>query len=124
MAYRPSVTSALLPAALLAAALANGHANAGEMNPEAEFTALTAMDPTQLDAQRGGDGDTHITVSSTQGLQSTVNGSVIEAGTVASGSVSIAEHALDRFSGVGLFNIVTGNNNAVDAAIGVNFNLQ
>jgi hypothetical protein len=124
MAYRPSVASALLPAVLLAAALAGGYAKAAGAGAEEGFTALTVMDPAQLDAQRGGDGDTHITVSSTQGLQSTVNGSVIEAGTVASGSVSIAEHALDRFSGVGLFNIVTGNNNAVDAAIGVNFNLQ
>ena len=41
-----------------------------------------------------------------------------------SGNASFAEGALGEFSGVGLFNVVTGNNNAVNNAIGVTINLQ
>lgn len=88
------------------------------------FEALAPMDSAGLDALRGRAGDSRISLTSQQDLKATVNGSLIEAGTMTSGSVTIAERALDNFGGIGLFNIVTGSNNAVDAAIGVNFNLQ
>ncbi|BAZ94284.1 ABC-type dipeptide/oligopeptide/nickel transporter, permease components [Thiohalobacter thiocyanaticus] len=89
-----------------------------------QFAQLAPLDSAGLDALRGRDGDSHISLTSNQDLKATVNGSLIEAGTMTSGSVTIAERALDNFGGIGLFNIVTGSNNAVDAAIGVNFNLQ
>ncbi|RRQ20533.1 hypothetical protein [Thiohalobacter thiocyanaticus] len=88
------------------------------------FEELAPVDSAGLDALRGRAGDSHISLTSQQDLKATVNGSLIEAGTMTSGSVTIAERALDNFGGIGLFNIVTGSNNAVDAAIGVNFNLQ
>lgn len=93
--------------------------------PESDrFAQLAPLDSAGLDALRGRDGDSHISLTSNQDLKATVNGSLIEAGTMTSGSVTIAERAMDNFGGIGLFNIVTGSNNAVDAAIGVNFNLQ
>ena len=106
--------------------VAAGNSPAGEPTATAveSFTELVPLEPEGLDRLRGRAGDSHITLSSQQDLQATVNGSLIEAGTMTSGSVTIAERALDNFGGIGLFNIVTGSNNAVDAAIGVNFNLQ
>jgi len=95
---------------------------------EQDITAMLAgeeiVDSASLEALRGRAGDTSITLESNQDLRSTVNGSLIQAGSMVSGAVTIEERAMDNFSGVGLFNIVTGSNNAVDAAIGINFNLQ
>lgn len=88
------------------------------------FTGLPVSQPLEMDALRGQDGNTRITVQSNQDLSASVTGSTFNVGTLNSGAVSIGEHALDNFSGVGLFNIVTGNNNAVNAGIGITFNLQ
>lgn len=88
------------------------------------FPELSVADTTELDALRGMNGNTRISVQSTQDLDATVTGSSFSAGTINGGSVTFAEHSLDNFSGIGLFNVVTGNNNAVDSAVGVTFNLQ
>lgn len=92
---------------------------------EAEvFPPLPQADIAQLDALRGMNGNTRINVQSTQDMNATVTGSSFTAGTINGGSVTFAEHSLDNFSGIGLFNVVTGNNNAVNSAVGVTFNLQ
>lgn len=91
---------------------------------DAGFEGHAVAADTDLDALRGMNGDTNITVRTEQNLNAAVTGSSFTAGTINGGSVTIAEHALDNFSGIGLFNIVTGNNNAVDSAVGVTFNLQ
>ncbi|MGA7799869.1 MAG: hypothetical protein WCC36_03580, partial [Gammaproteobacteria bacterium] len=88
------------------------------------FATAATVDGSELAQFRGREGHTTITVESNQDLAATINGSSFQAGTINSGSVTIGPNALDHFGGVGLFNIVTGNNNAVDAAIGVTFNLQ
>lgn len=88
------------------------------------FAAMAAVDGPELAQFRAREGHTTITVESHQDLAATINGSSFQAGSINSGSVTIGPNALDHFGGVGLFNIVTGNNNAVDAAIGVTFNLQ
>lgn len=89
-----------------------------------EFNGLPVSATPELDSLRGQSGNTQITVQSNQELNASVTGSSFNVGTLNSGAVSIGEHALDNFSGVGLFNIVTGNNNAVNAGIGITFNLQ
>lgn len=89
-----------------------------------EFSGLPVSATPELDSLRGQSGNTQITVQSNQDLNASVTGSSFNVGTLNSGAVSIGEHALDNFSGVGLFNIVTGNNNAVNAGIGITFNLQ
>ena len=88
------------------------------------FTGVEVSQQVELDMLRAQSGNTQITVQSNQELSASVTGSTFNVGTLNSGSVTIAEHALDNFSGVGLFNIVTGNNNAVNSAIGITFNLQ
>jgi len=95
----------------------------GATEPDA-FAGLSVSQSPEMDTLRGQDGDTRITVQSNQDLSASVTGSTFNVGTLNSGAVSIGEHALDNFSGVGLFNIVTGNNNAVSAGIGITFNLQ
>lgn len=90
----------------------------------AGFSGLPVADSAELDGLRGMNGDTRISVQSRQDLEATVTGSSFSAGTINGGSVTFAERSLDNFSGIGLFNIVTGNNNAVDSAVGVTFNLQ
>jgi hypothetical protein len=106
---------------LIGVCLTMGNSYAQEQD---EFTGLSVSPPMELDDLRGQDVNTQITVQSNQDLSASVTGSTFTVGTLNSGSVTIAEHALDNFSGVGVFNIVTGNNNAVNAAIGVTFNLQ
>lgn len=104
---------------------ANANAEGPTVAPYGDlFPTVSVLEDSSLDTLRGRDGDTSITVQNNQSVQATVNGSMIEAGTINSGSVTFSENALDNFSGVGLFNVVTGNNNAVDAAIGVTINLQ
>lgn len=96
-------------------------------DPRAEdqdaFGDLPVSPGTEL-ADLRGQANTQITVQSNQELSASVTGSTFNVGTLNSGDVSIGDHALDNFSGVGLFNIVTGNNNAVNAGIGITFNLQ
>lgn len=101
--------------------LAVGSPHAQEQD---EFTGVMVSQSEELDGLRGQAGNTQITVQSNQDLSASVTGSTFNVGALNSGDVSIGEHALDNFSGVGLFNIVTGNNNAVNAGIGITFNLQ
>ena len=77
-----------------------------------------------LEAARGGQGEQTTIFKNLQNLGASVSDSLIDADRVTTGAVSIREHALDNFSGVGLFNFVTGNNNAVDVAISITINLQ
>lgn len=87
------------------------------------FAAVGVTDANDLNELRGREGGQHITVATDQELTSTVIGGSITAHEITTGSVSLGEHALDGFGGIGVFNVVTGNNNSVQAAIGVTFNL-
>lgn len=88
------------------------------------FDNLTNLQSDDLLGARGRTGETIITVQSNQDLKANITGSSFEVGTINSGGVSFSEGALENFSGVGLFNVVTGNNNAVNTSIGVTVNLQ
>jgi hypothetical protein len=93
-----------------------------QIAPDA-FAAVSVMDPTDLDGVRGREGSQTITVATDQELTATVIGGSITADAVTTGGVTFGEGALDGFGGIGVFNVVTGNNNSVQAAIGVTFNL-
>ncbi len=88
------------------------------------FDNLTNLQSADLVGARGRTGETIITVQSNQDLKANITGSSFEVGTINSGGVSFSEGALGNFSGVGLFNVVTGNNNAVNTSIGITVNLQ
>ena len=86
---------------------------------EAEFGALELMASEDMDALRGRNGDVLTNVQSIQDLDATVTGGTFSADTMTTGTITIEQHALEGFSGVGIFNIFTGHNNAVDAAVGI-----
>jgi hypothetical protein len=114
----------ILTIAVALAALAVAQpALADEQVEHDAFAAVSVMDPTDLDEVRGREGSQTVTVATDQELTATVIGGSITADTVTTGGVSFGEAALDGFGGIGVFNVVTGNNNSVQAAIGVTFNL-
>ena len=85
--------------------------------------SLQAIDLGQLDDLRGRANVTTITdtttVSSHQNLEASITGSLFSSGEIDSGTINIGEQALDHFNGIGVFNMLTGNNNAVNATVGV-----
>lgn len=87
------------------------------------FGDLGVVDSQEMGELRGREGGTSITVATDQDLNASVVGGAITADTFATGGVNFGDNAFDNFGGVGLVNVVTGNNNAVEAAIGVTFNL-
>lgn len=101
---------------LLSAAASSGQDDA--------FEQLTPIDAQELSTVRGRDGNSIVTVQSHQNLSATISETTFNAGEINSGTVQLERGALDNFNGVGLFNFVTGNGNAIDAAIGVNIYLQ
>ena len=96
---------------------------ADEQTRQDAFAAVSVIDAAGLDALRGREGSQNITVATDQELTASVIGGAITANKVTTGGVTFGESALDGFGGIGVFNVVTGNNNSVQAAIGVTFNL-
>ena len=86
---------------------------------EAGFGALELMASDDMDALRGRNGDVLTNVQSIQDLDATVTGGTFNADTMTTGMITIEQNALEGFSGVGIFNIFTGHNNAVGAAVGI-----
>lgn len=92
--------------------------------------ALVPLHADELQGMRGrNNGDvtapaSRTTVMSVQQLEATVNGAVFNVDEMTTGAVTIGDGALENFSGVGLFNILTGNNNAVSASIGIAIHLE
>src|SRR5690606_28248171 len=113
----------LILAVGLGALAVTGPALADEQIEPDAFAAVSVTAPAELDGVRGREGSQTITVATDQELTATVIGGSITAGTVTTGGVTFGEAALDGFGGIGVFNVVTGNNNSVQAAIGVTFNL-
>lgn len=113
-----------LPATTLAALVAMTCNNLLADDHASDLDSLIVANTVELDALRGMNGDTRIRVETNQQLNASVTGSSFTAGTITGGSVTFAENALENFSGIGLFNVVTGNSNAVNSAIGVTFNMQ
>lgn len=86
--------------------------------PDAQgFAALDVIEADALASLSGRDNLTN--VQSIQELDATVSNSSFNADTINTGAITIEQHALDHFEGVGMFNIFTGNNNAVDSAVGI-----
>jgi hypothetical protein len=96
---------------------------ADEQTKRDAFAAVGVIDAADLDEFRGREGGQHVTVATDQELTASVIGGSITAHEVTTGGVTFGEGALDGFGGIGVFNVVTGNNNSVQAAIGVTFNL-
>lgn len=80
-----------------------------------------AMETDDLSEVTGRDNLTN--VQSIQELEATVSNGSFTADTITTGAITIEQHALDNFEGVGLFNIFTGHNNAVNSAVGISIYL-
>lgn len=96
---------------------------AEEQSEQDAFAAVSVIDAADLDELRGREGGQTVIVATDQELTASVIGGSITADNVTTGGVTFGERALDGFGGIGVFNVVTGNNNSVQAAIGVTFNL-
>lgn len=84
------------------------------------FEAASVIETDRLAEYSGRNANTNLTnVQSIQDLEASVSNSSFNVDTMTTGAITIEQHALENFSGIGLFNILTGNNNAVDAAVGV-----
>lgn len=118
MAGRPlAIATALAVLAVTDSALAD------ELSKHDAFAAVSVIEAEDLDALRGREGSQNVTVATDQELTATVIGGSITVDEFTTGGVTFGEGALDGFGGIGVFNVVTGNNNSVQAAIGVTFNL-
>lgn len=116
----------IIATAFVALAAVNSGTNAAlaeEQTAQDAFAAVSVSDAADLDALRGREGGQTVIVATDQELTASVIGGSITADNVTTGGVSFGERALDGFGGIGVFNVVTGNNNSVQAAIGVTFNL-
>ncbi len=113
-----SMIATTVQADLLVKEVAVAAATMSQMDtPEQGFAALDSIASDDLADLTGRDNLTN--VQSIQELDATVSNSSFNADTIMSGAITIEQHALDNFEGVGVFNIFTGNNNAVDAAVGI-----
>jgi len=116
----------IIATALVALAAVNSGTNAAlaeEQTQQDVFAAVSVIDAADLDELRGREGGQTVIVATDQELTASVIGGSITADNVTTGGVTFGERALDGFGGIGVFNVVTGNNNSVQAAIGVTFNL-
>lgn len=90
----------------------------------AELAQPTTMFGDDLEDQRAGDVNTTISIENSQDLTASVEQVTISADSILTGAIDIGDNAFDNFNGVGVFNLVTGNNNAVNSAVEVTFTLQ
>ncbi|TFH87557.1 hypothetical protein EQG41_05600 [Billgrantia azerbaijanica] len=103
-----------------ASAVADGTAENGAAAATAGFSEWQRIESHELDALRGREGFKDlVNVQSTQNLEAAVSDSSFTAGTIATGGITVEAGALDNFSGVGLFNMVTGNGNAVNSGVSI-----
>lgn len=105
--------------AVSTAAVADGTADNGA-TVAAGFGEWQQVEGHELDELRGREGFKDlVNVESTQNLEAAVSDSSFTAGTIATGGITVEAGALGNFSGVGLFNMVTGNGNAVNSGVSI-----
>ena len=132
------MTSALLRTPVLVGVLVScsGLVMAGEVEKEnMDLDNLAVLETDNMEQHRGrentsallelgGSGNDFDLAMSNQNLSSSVSDNSINVDTLNSGGISIESNAFDGFRGVGVFNMLTGVNNAVDAAVGVSVNIS
>ena len=89
-----------------------------------DFASVDVIATDELQEVSGRDRDTIVTLQNNQTQSANITDTSFSADQINSGGIQLDSRALDNFNGVGLFNFVTGNGNAIDAAIGVNVYLQ
>jgi len=88
-----------------------------------ELSTLNVIESDQLAGLSGRDSHSNLTnVQSIQELDASVSNSAYNVDTMVTGAITIEPNSLNHYSGI--VNIMTGNNNAVDAAMGVSIYLS
>lgn len=88
------------------------------------FVGLGIIQNDNLEDIRAGDFDVTTTVLGIQELQTTLTGGDIRANTIINGDIVFKDNAFSQFSGIGLIVGNTGNNSAINAALGVTIHLE
>lgn len=89
------------------------------------FAALEGMRPEEMQNARGsgggvGWGNDNVNVQSIQEMDASVsNVSFTVGGDIITGDISLDSEAIGNYHGVGIFNLITGNANAVNSAVGI-----
>jgi len=95
----------------------------GSLPAPDELNALNVIESDQLAGLSGRDSHSNLTnVQSIQELDASVSNSAYNVDTMVTGAITIEPNSLNHYSGI--VNIMTGNNNAVDAAMGVSIYLS
>lgn len=90
-----------------------------------DFASVDVIAVEELEKVRGRDRDTIVVQQNNQTQTANITDTSFDVGgDMNNGSIQFDTGALDNFNGIGLFNNVSGNGNAIDAAIGVNVYLQ
>lgn len=84
------------------------------------FDNNKSLEVEELQEARGREGVNLTNVQSIQNVDTSVESTQFNVGgDVVSGNVNIEANSMNSFSGVGVFNITTGNANAVSGAVGI-----
>ena len=104
---------------LIAAGLSQpGHADS--LVETQGFDNNKPLEVEELQEARGREGINLTNVQSIQNVDTSVESTKFNVGgDVVSGNVNIEANSMNSFSGVGVFNITTGNANAVSGAVGI-----
>ncbi len=90
-----------------------------------DFASIDVIAVDELEEVRGRDGNTIVVLENNQTQSATISDTSFDVGgDINNGSIQFDAGALENFNGIGLFNNVSGNGNAIDAAIGVNVYLR
>lgn len=91
---------------------------------EQNFDNLSIVENNDLEGMRAGDYDINTTVEANQTLQATVTGGDFNADSITNGHITFQDEAFSNFGGIGLVVGNTGNNNVINASLGVAIHLE
>jgi len=96
------------------------YADASASSTSTGFDDSNSLDMEEMQEARGREGINLTNVQSIQNIDTSVDSTSFNvSGDVVTGSVNIQADSLNSYSGVGVFNITTGNANAVSGAVGI-----
>ncbi|RAR59547.1 MULTISPECIES: hypothetical protein [Halomonadaceae] len=96
------------------------YADASASSTSTGFDDSNSLGMEEMQEARGREGINLTNVQSIQNIDTSVDTTSFNvSGDVVTGSVNIQADSLNSYSGVGVFNITTGNANAVSGAVGI-----
>lgn len=118
----PRYKAILIGVGLVAAAGMSplSYADAPPSSSSSGFDESNSLDMEEMQQARGREGINLTNVQSIQNIDTSVDTTTFNvSGDVVTGNVNIQPGSLSSYSGVGVFNITTGNANAVSGAVGI-----